>query len=57
MQSFHPSYDDLGTPPRWRPYSWKKDKLQLTPKGAMLAYEREALEYRILKLAKAIKFL
>ena len=35
----------------------KKDKLQLTPKGAMLAYEREALEYRILKLAKAIKFL
>ena len=24
MQSFHPSYDDLGTPPTWRPHSWKK---------------------------------
>ena len=24
MQSFHPFYDDLGTPPTWRPYSWKK---------------------------------
>ena len=24
MQSFHPSHDDLGTPPTRRPYSWKK---------------------------------
>ena len=33
------------------------DKLQLTTKGAMLAYEWETLDYRILKLTKAIKFL
>ena len=24
MQSFYPSHDDLGTPPTWRPHSWKK---------------------------------
>ena len=24
-QSFHPSHDDLGTLPTWRPHSWKKE--------------------------------
>ena len=24
MQSFQSFYDDLGTPPTWRPHSWKK---------------------------------
>ena len=33
------------------------DKLQLTSKGATLAYEGEVLEYHILKVTKAIKFL
>ena len=35
----------------------RADKLQLTSKGAMLAYEGEAVDHHILKLTKAIKFL
>ena len=26
MQSFQSFYDDLGAPPTWRPYSWKKNR-------------------------------
>ena len=33
------------------------DEVQLTPKGAVFAYEWETLNYGILKLTKAIKFL
>ena len=29
-QSLHPSHDDLGAPPTWRPYSWKKRRTLLT---------------------------
>ena len=35
MQSFHPSHDDLGTLPTWRPYSCQKKKV-VAPLGAFL---------------------
>ena len=33
-QSFHPFYDDLGTPPTWRPYSWKNMHLESVESSA-----------------------
>ena len=51
MQCFLPFYDDLGTPPTWRPHSWKKETRQRqrqrrTERGEGRERERDRERYQ-----------